>query len=106
MEYFHLERIGDLDQENDNMEEENWQEQVDDPAEDDMEDEQEFVLEPEEKYRMARDSLNELRELLCCHGTQQYLEYLWELEKAKTRARRSLSLLTSKKMQLKLRGEG
>ena len=42
VEYFHLERIGDLDQENDNMEEENWQEQVDDPAEDDMEDEHEF----------------------------------------------------------------
>ena len=73
---------------------------MDNPAEDDLEDEQEFVLEPEEKYKMARDSLNELRELLCCHGTQQYLEYLWELDKVKTKARRGLSLLTSKKMQL------
>ena len=99
VEYYHLERTGDLERDGGN-EVRDYQEKGDDPASDDLEYEEGHALAPEEKYRMARDCLDELRELVCQHGTPQFLEYIWEMEVAKRRARRGLSLLTSNKMRL------
>ena len=57
------------------------------------EEEDGLVLEPEEKFRLARDSLHELQDLLCHFGTQEFREYLWELEIIKRKVRRGVPMI-------------
>lgn len=55
------------------------------------------TLEPSEKYKLARDACTEVQELLCNFGTQQFREYLWEIEIVKRRMRRGLPILKTTK---------
>ena len=70
------------------------------PLDDDQGDE-EFILDSREKFRIARDMVTELRDLFCHFGTQQFREYMWELEVIKRRVRRGQQMITSKARQLK-----
>lgn len=102
IEYFHLERTDDLDaqEEADIKENNNFaQDFPADPFDDDQEDEA-FVLEPGQKFRLATDSTAELRDLMCHFGTPHFMEFLWELDVAKRRMRRGQSIFVSRRVQV------
>jgi hypothetical protein len=49
------------------------------------------------KFKIARDAVTELRELLCHFGTQQFVEYIYELEVIKRKVRRGEPMIGSKR---------
>jgi hypothetical protein len=93
-EYFYKERKDDLDDmwddSNNNLE--TMKEEV---LSDEQENDDVFVLEPEEKYKIARDMATQWTELVCHFGTPQFREYMWEFELLKRRVRRGQSMLGS-----------
>ena len=54
----------------------------------DEDNEDDYVLEPQEKYKIANDMMKELGDLLCHFGTREFRQYMWELELIKRRVRR------------------
>ena len=64
----------------------------------DSDDEQdEYILEPQEKYKIANDMVKELGDLLCHFGTPEFRQYMWELELIKRRVRRGCSMIGTTK---------
>ena len=61
------------------------------------EEQEEYILEPQEKFRVANDMLKELGDLLCHFGTPQFRQYMWELELIKRRVRRGCSMIGNRK---------
>ena len=68
----------------------------DDVIDDPLEDDNEPPLDSVEKYKIAKDLTEELRELVCHFGTEQFAIYMYELEILKRRVRRGQSMLNPK----------
>ena len=52
------------------------------------------ILDSVEKFKVAKDLTDELRELLCHFGTEQFETYMYELEILKRRVRRGQSMIS------------
>lgn len=101
IEYFHLERTDDLDalEIEDIKDNNNDEDKFSTQPQDDDQEEEDFVLEPGEKYRLATESTTGVRDLMCHFGTPQFMDFLWQLEVAKRRMRRGRSIFGARRMQ-------